>query len=425
MRMLYVVTLLATVATSTARDLCGGAVDGTTGIIDVGESHTCARNSLGAVACWGSNVYGQLGNGDGGINKKESTPVAVLALTEAVDIAAGYRHTCALLSTGGVKCWGYNGNGQLGDGDGGSTTQYTPVAVSGLTDAVAIAAGHKHTCALLSTGGAKCWGSDSNGQLGDGDSNTDKNTPVDVSGLTGAVAIAAGGDPIGGHTCALLNTSRVKCWGYNLYGQLGNGEGGFNTEKTTPVDVPGLGGVVAIAAGGAHTCAVLNTTGVKCWGGNNYGQLGNAGASLQTTPVDVLDLIEAVAIAAGRYHTCALLSTGGVKCWGSNNNGQLGNGDGGFNKKESTPVDVVVDAAGTLLKNAVAIAAGEYHTCAVLSTGQAKCWGLNSSGQLGDGTNLEENTPVDVFFDACWPAIEVPFYGVTPGIHLKGCEVVL
>jgi len=197
-------------------------------------------------------------------------------------IAAGDYHTCALTTTGGVKCWGDNFSGQLGDGT--TTKRVTPVDVSGLTSGVsAIAAGASHTCALTTTGGVKCWGNNSAGQLGDGTAPTNSSTPVDVSGLTSGVsAIAAGGF----HTCALTTTGGVKCWGYNKFGQLGDGT---KTARFTPVDVSGLtSGVSAIAAGVSHTCALTTTGGVKCWGDNFFGQLGNGLVTARTTPVDVV-----------------------------------------------------------------------------------------------------------------------------------------
>jgi alpha-tubulin suppressor-like RCC1 family protein len=335
------------------------------GRTSLGAAHTCALLADGTAKCWGNNYDGQLGDGT---NTNKNTPVTVSGLTNAVAIAGGAAHTCALLSDGTAKCWGNNYYGQLGDGT--FIDKNTPVTVSGLTNAVAIAASFYHTCALLSDGTAKCWGRNDYGQLGDG-TNTNKNTPVTVSGLTNAVAIAAGGY----HTCALLADGTAKCWGYNGNGQLGDGT---FIDKNTPVTVSGLTNAVAIAGGAAHTCALLSDGTAKCWGNNAEGQLGDGGTFIEkTTPVTVSGLTNAVAIAAGSSHTCALLSDGTVKCWGRNDYGQLG--DGTFIDK-NTPVTV------SGLTNAVAIAASDVHTCALLSDGTAKCWGNNYDGQLGDGT---------------------------------------
>jgi alpha-tubulin suppressor-like RCC1 family protein len=341
-----------------------------------GFYHTCALLSDGTAKCWGYNYWGQLGDG-ARTNRLRLTPVTVSGLTNAVAIAAGYYHTCALLNNGTAKCWGNNNYGQLGNGTIASNN--TPVTVSGLTNAVAIAAGYLHTCALLSDGTAKCWGRNDYGQLGDG-TGTNKSTPVTVSGLTNAVAIAAGYY----HTCALLNNGTAKCWGNNNYGQLGNGTIASNN---TPVTVSGLTNAVAIAAGYLHTCALLSDGTAKCWGRNDYGQLGDGTGTNKSTPVTVSGLTNAVAIAAGRDYTCALLSDGTAKCWGWNYDGQLGDGT---RTDRSTPVTV------SGLTNAVAIAAGAAHTCALLNNGTAKCWGWNGAGQLGDGTMTSKSTPVTV-----------------------------
>ncbi len=189
------------------------------------------------------------------------------------------------------------------------------------------------------------------------------------------------------HTCAVTTSGGAQCWGANYWGQLGDGT---TTAKPWPTDVAGLSnGVQMISASHEHTCAITATGGVKCWGANYDGQLGDGTLSSRTTPTDVVGLSSGVlAVSAGNYHTCALTVSGGVKCWGANDRGQLG--DGTWNAS-TTPVDVV-----SLTSGVQALSAGGYHTCALTLAGSVKCWGLNSAGQLGDGTDADRWTPVDV-----------------------------
>ena len=349
--------------------------------ISSGLDHTCALTTGGGAKCWGYNFYGQIGDGT---YSDRHTPVDVTALSSGVAaISAGTFHNCALTTGGGVKCWGNNGYGELGDGKVAANSS-TPVDVTTLSSGVAaISAGLSHTCALTNAAGVKCWGRNQSGEVGDG-TTTERDNPVDVAGLTsGVAAISTGGE----HTCALTTGGGVKCWGNNSNGQVGDGT---TTERDTPVAVTGLtSGVVAISASRTHTCALTTGGGVKCWGNNGAGQLGDGTTTERDTPVAVTGLTSGVvAIDAGYTHTCALTSSGGVKCWGNNSDGQLGDGT---TTERDTPVAVTGLASGV-----ASISAGGTHTCALTTGGGVKCWGNNSDGQLGDGTTTSRSTPVNV-----------------------------
>jgi len=407
--------------------------------IAAGTLHTCALTTTGNVKCWGHGGRGQLGNG---ATTTQTTPVDVhtsaasaTPLAGITQITAAGAHTCALTITGGVKCWGRSGS--LGDGDGPQKSTPVDVVAIGqlqngtpLTGITQITAGgsvdDSHTCALTTTGNVTCWGDGRKGQLGNG-STTPQYSPVNVhtsatiaTPLTGITQIAAGGTNGGGdyaHTCAVTTTGGVKCWGSGSDGQLGNGAA---AQKTTPVDVcvtattPGtcdttLTGITQIAAGGRHTCALTTTSTVKCWGYGTYGQLGDGTTTAQqTTPVDVhtsatsaTPLSGITQINAGHNNnTCTLTSTGAAKCWGNGGAGQLGNGT--TTGTQATPVDVCAVVSTTpgicttALANVTQIAGGWAHICAVTTTGTAKCWGSGSSGQLGNGATTTQTTPVDV-----------------------------
>lgn len=262
---------------------------------------------------------------------------------------------------------------------------------------VAVTAGSWRTCALTSGGGVKCWGDDR--------TTTTHSVPMDVAGLTnGITAITAGG----GHTCVLTNGGGVKCWGDNYNGELGDGT---TTYRSTPVDVVGLASsVTAIAAGGDHTCALIGNSGsggVKCWGNNDYGQLGDGTTEDHNAPVDVVGLSSGVtAIATGSWHTCALTSSGGAKCWGLNFEGQLGDGT---TVNHSTPTDVVGLASG-----ATDIEAGGDHTCALAGNGRLKCWGSDMYGELRVGSSIHQLTPVDVV-DSVPPQLLLNYTTGKPG----------
>ena len=355
--------------------------------LSAGDSHTCALTADGAAECWGFNSIGQIGNGT---TTDAHIPTGVSGLTSGVvAVAAGGTHTCALTSAGAVLCWGSNGNGQLGASTAPSPYSLVPVAVTGLSPGVvAIAAGFEHTCALTSGGAVLCWGSNGNGQLGASTATLPYSlVPVAVTGLTpGVVAIAVGFE----HTCALTSGGAVLCWGANTYGQLGNNS---STDSHVPFAVSGLtSGVTAISAGaeGYHTCALTSAGGAQCWGANFYGQLGSTSSLLVPVPVSGL-ATGATAIGAGANHTCASTSAGAM-CWGYDVDGELGNNTMN-NLSNPTPVPVTGLTSGVAAVAAGGDAFGD-HSCALMADGSARCWGRNANGQLGNNTTIGSPVPV-------------------------------
>jgi ribulose-5-phosphate 4-epimerase/fuculose-1-phosphate aldolase len=339
--------------------------------VSAGYRYTCALLSNHTVKCWGFNGRGQLGNG-----KKTSslTPVPVKGIRNATQVSTGAFHACAVLSNHRVKCWGYNYSGQLGNGKilGGRYRHSSiPVPVGGIKNAIQVSAGHEHTCALLSNHTVKCWGKNTDGALGNG-TTTDSSTPVPVSGVTNATQVSAGHE----HSCALLSDGTVECWGGNNRGQLGDGGTGANS--STPVQVSGITSATQVSARSVPTCALLSDHGIECWG--VMVQLDDGTMIISSTPFLVSGITTAVAIS----QTCALLSNHTVECWGFR--GQLD----GTTIVSSTPV--LVNGITT----ATQVSAGGGHTCAVLSNHGVKCWGRNWDGQLGNGTAKYSSTPVSV-----------------------------
>ncbi len=338
--------------------------------IAAGHADGCELELVGAARCWGSNAYGQLGDGT---TRASLLPVDVRGLTGVRQIATGFGHTCALLQSRTVQCWGWNRYGQLGNGRTTNTTVH--VGVRALSGVRSIALGFEHSCALLASERVKCWGWNYYGQLGTG-TRTNSSLPVIVRGLRNVVQIAAGY----GHSCALLRTGTVKCWGLNQNGQLGNG-----TTRTEPVPVVvnGLAGAVGISAGFGHSCAILHTGAVRCWGLNQDGQLGDGERRIEHAPVAVRGLSGVTQLALGYGHSCALLRTKTIKCWGWNQDGQLGTGTW---QSSLLPLDV-------RLTGVIQLVAGDDSTCALLDLGLFSCWGSNVDGQLGDGSRVSTSIP--------------------------------
>ena len=373
-----------------------------------------AASPAGSVLAWGVNTYGGLG--DNSITDRH-TPVQVTEadgtgwLSGVSAVAGGQYHSLALRSDGAVMSWGRGFGGELGDNS--TTDSHIPVQVTGvggtgtLAGVTAVAAGQYHSLALRSDGTVVAWGYNGSGELGD-NSTTGSNTPVQVKGvsgsgvLSGVAAIATGF----GHSLALRSDGTVVAWGANLSGELGDGT---TTNRDVPVQVKGVGGssaltrVVAVAAGEDYSLALLHDGIVVAWGDNANGQLGDNSTTNRHEPVEVAGVggtgvLVAVAVAAGAHHSVALLSDGTVVAWGINSEGELGDGT---TVDRHTPVvvhDVGSLGAGTRrrLSGVVAIAAGGNHNLALRSGGSVVAWGYNGNGELGDGTTTNRVTPVKV-----------------------------
>ena len=415
--------------------------------ISSGESHTCALTSHGGVVCWGEASRGELGDGS---FLQKNTPTAVVSsedstdpLVNIVQISSGDTHTCALTAQGGVVCWGEGGNGRLGNRDPSNGNKNHPVAVvaadgeSGLLqDIEQISSGSEHTCALSSFGDVLCWGGGSGGELGNGGTGS-TNYPVMVVSESGStnplkdiVQISSGGH----HTCALTSRDEVRCWGRGTEGQLGNDNSTDKDHPVTVVEAEGsttpLAKIVQISSGGNYTCALSFGGNVMCWGSGTDGRLGDGGTSDKDTAVTVVDGSHRPLrlgirklgwgcydsgscrrlgltkfyhndgggswgqISSGGEHTCALTFSGKVLCWGGGEHGQLGNDD---IANKDHPVSVVdSDGSTASLENIVQISAGEHHTCALADDGEVQCWGLGSSGQLGNDDAIDKDHPVTV-----------------------------
>lgn len=341
--------------------------------VALGSQHTCARKPDLSVKCWGDDSRSQLGTGaasDGGL---VASPQAVSGVNDAIRIAAGQNHTCVVRSSGKVSCWGDNQDGQLGNGQTNLRSP-SPVDAVGIDDAKAVACGANFSCALRSSGRVMCWGSGLGGQLGNGAKQLQP-SPGLVSNLTDAVAISAGES----HACAVKAGGTLVCWGDGVNGQLGNGD---QLERTVPTAVPSLDDVELVAAASRSTCAAKKTGAVFCWGANEIGQLGSGAANPTPNPSPtVVNGVDAIAIAAGSNHACAVKRGGAVTCWGAGFQGQIGDGQPRALTTTPTPSPSLVSG----VTNAIGVGTGGNHSCAPTSAGLIVCWGENGRGELGTG----------------------------------------
>jgi alpha-tubulin suppressor-like RCC1 family protein len=366
-------------------------VPGVTDAVEVaaGDGHTCVvagPTDKRKIQCWGANQAGQLGDAT---DEDRSTAGDAKGAFTPTRVAAGTAHTCAIAEGGGLFCWGRGGSGQLGPDRMIDTSTPIPVPLPTTRTALDVATGDAHTCVVLDDGSTACWGANADGQLGDG-TTTDRSAPMPVlasaspaaTPLAGVDAVTAGA----GHTCAHLADQSVRCWGRNTDGQLGSGD---VQPSALPVSVS-LGAApaspaVAVAAGAAHTCALDVTGNAWCWGLAADGRLGIPETKNVLAPTMPMPLGNARRVAAGGAHSCTVLLDTSVVCWGANDEGQLGVVEDPVRPSAATPVPT--------LHGVVRVAAGTAHTCIVLDDGTVWCWGANTSGQLGDGSALLQTKP--------------------------------
>lgn len=377
------------------------------------EAGMCVLLSTGTVECWGGDQAGAVGNG--AESAPFLTPIPVPGVANVTAIAAGGLQNCALIA-GTWECWGFAGGGVIGipgtSCNGGVACTLTPTPV--IAGASAFATGANATCAVVS-GTVECLGDPTYGEIGTTTGPdqcagnflcADSPVAVPSSLLTSVSALSTG---IAHTVCALTQGGSVVCWGDDTAGLLGpNGDvstcNGNAPCSPTPVTVAGVNNATAVSVGGTFACALLQSGAVECWGYNVDGELGHAETNpclfsnypCSVTPLAVTGLTGATAIAAGDAFACALLQSGSVECWGANYSGELGNTGVTATCQGGTTVCTTSPVAVTGVTNAVSIVAGEQFACALLQSGDVKCWGDNSSGELGNGTTNNQPTATSV-----------------------------
>ena len=377
--------------------------------ISMGASHTCGVTTGLVPNCWGKNETGQLGMGFSAVRPSAADISGGFTWTT---LTVGDRHSCGLVGAGIAYCWGDNASGQLGDGT--TISRKLPTRVSGGLAWKAISAGYAHTCGVTVSGIAYCWGSNLEGQIGDGSVGilTARSNPTVVAGLLSWASISAGAT----HSCGITSANLAYCWGGNGYGQLGDGS---TASRTAPVAVSPMSGQVSstwtsVRAGGSHTCGVTSGTVVACWGANANGQLGDGSGVLRTSPAPVVVIGIGsqpmwTSVSAGGSHSCGLTTGATAYCWGANGSGQLGDGT---SQSKLSP---------TVVRSSMSrVDAGQATTCGANTSGTAICWGGNASGQIGNGTQISANTPVTVFSFFGQAASILPGGSHTCGLSVAG-----
>lgn len=376
--------------------------------VKLGLYHACAEGPSHAILCWGSNEQGQLGDNLLSLNK---TPQLFSGTTLSnIVMSKGYispgNQICGIMTDSSLWCGGNNTYGTVGDGT--NTDRSRALMIDYPTSYSKVAtAGDSHSCGITSNGVLKCWGSNVYGQIGDG-SITSRTTPTISDTGTNYSEISVGV----GHTCGITSTGALKCWGYNMYGQLGNASTG---NQTSPALIDSGTTYSKISLGSYHSCGVTSGGVLKCWGYNNYGQVGDASTTNRNSPTIIDSGTVYVNVFSGGGNndgtTCAITNTGVLKCWGRNDNGQIGNGT-----LTTVTSPSIIDSGTTYSK----ISSSGVHTCGILTNGSLKCWGYNVSGQVGDNTQSNRSTPVLIDSGVSYSDIAAGSYFSTCGITTSG-----
>ncbi len=395
-------------------DIGGVSDSGSSGKnLATGNNHNCAIQKNQTIRCWGSNYYGELGNQQYDLIEY-STPLYDVDLpqgTVPISVTAAQDYSCAILSssTNDAYCWGKGSEGKLGNGDNSdSNTPGDKVILPGGAHPIDISSGDRHSCLVSQDGDAYCWGSNQQGQLGNGTQGGYTSTPRIVEGVdVDFESVAVGNE----HSCAITTEGELYCWGANWDGQLGDGSW---ENSATPVQVSSseTWKFVVSSGGARHTCAISISDELHCWGQNHEGQLGDGTYNNANTPQQVQlqssetgKVVDASVVGFGA--SCALLEDSSTFCWGINARGYLGDGTWQYS---TTPVSVSILEGSEVLE----ISSGREHSCILLASDQIMCWGFGNGGVIGNGDYSDVGSPQYVSGEHVWNGLGKDFYHLSP-----------